>query len=409
MRTTILIALLLLAPAAALASGFEVINVNPRDLAMSASLVAAQQDAAATFQNPAALSKLEGLNFSLAGSILSIQTTWNGTPAVPGSQTSDFAPVPPVGLYASYGTKLDGRGFGVGFGMATPGGGQVHWASDWEGRGRIIMVERRVLSFHLNAAYEVMPWLRVGGGAIYYYGIQYLKQGIQPFPDAFGELSANGGGFSFQLAAEATPIENLTIGVDYKHKATMKTKGDGNFVVPPAAEGPTTQDTGVKEDLPFPNLLAVGVAYRFNKAWLATLQYNFSNWSVYEADSFIPDVPGQEPITVPRDYGDGHILRGGVEWTVNPTWTVRGGLMRDWSGYNSATLSPTLPDSNTTAFTAGASYNLKPDLGLHAALFYGLRDKTTATGTEAFPGSYDTDIWIASFGVTWRTDLGGAP
>jgi long-chain fatty acid transport protein len=409
MRTTILIALLLIAPAAALASGFEVINVNPRDLAMSASLVAAQQDAAATFQNPAALSRLDGLNLSLAGSLLSIQSTWTGTAAVPGRETSTFAPVPPVGLYAAYGTQLDGHGLGVGFGVATPGGGQVHWSGDWAGRGHIITVERRVLSFHLNAGYEVTPWLRVGAGPIFYYALQYLKQGIQPFPDAYGELSANGGGFSFQLSAEAKPIENLTIGVDYKHRATMKTKGDGNFVVPPAAEGPTTQDTGVKEDLPFPHLLAVGAAYRFNKAWLATLQYNFSNWSVYKSDIFVPDVPGQEPITVPRDYGDGHILRGGVEWTVNPTWTVRAGAMRDWSGYNSATLSPTLPDSNTTAITAGASYHLNRDLGVHAAIFYGNRDKTTATGTEAFPGSYETDIWIWSLGVTWRTDLGGAP
>jgi len=51
---TILV-LALLAPSLALASGFEVINVNPRDLGISASGVAAQRDAAATFQNPAAL------------------------------------------------------------------------------------------------------------------------------------------------------------------------------------------------------------------------------------------------------------------------------------------------------------------------------------------------------------------
>ena len=51
------VAAALLAPALALASGFEVINVNPRDLALSFSAVAAQQDAAATFSNWSPASK----------------------------------------------------------------------------------------------------------------------------------------------------------------------------------------------------------------------------------------------------------------------------------------------------------------------------------------------------------------
>lgn len=407
MRKTILLALLL-APVAGLASGFEVLNTNPRDLSMSASTVAAQKDAAATFQNPAALSKLEGLNLSLAGGLLSLQTDWTGTAEVPGIEGTEFAPTTPVALYAAYGTQIAGRGLGFGFGMGTPGGGQMHWADDWEGRGRIITVERRMLGFYLNAGYEVLPWLRVGGGAVYYYGIQYLKQGVQPFTDGYAELSTNGGGLSFQLSAEATPIENLTIGVDYKHKATMKMEGDANFVVPPGAEGPTTQDSGVKQDLPFPNTFALGAAYRISKPWLVTLQYNYSRFRVYEADTFVPDVEGQEPITVPRDYRDGHIIRGGVEYDASARWTVRAGAMRDFSGYRSSTLSPTLPDSNTTGVSTGATYRLNDDLGLHAALFYGYRDQTRATG-DAFPGTYQTDVWIASFGVTWRSNLGLAP
>src|SRR3954470_9856819 len=59
-----LILAVFLAPAAALAGGYGVPNVTARDRAMVGSRVAAQDSAAATFQTPAALAKLDGLNLS---------------------------------------------------------------------------------------------------------------------------------------------------------------------------------------------------------------------------------------------------------------------------------------------------------------------------------------------------------
>jgi long-chain fatty acid transport protein len=407
-KHTLLIALGLLVPALASASGFEVINVNPRDLGISASGVAAQRDAAATYQNPSALSKLEGFNLSLAGAMLSLHTDWtsSGAPLTPtGSAETEFAPTPPVGLYAAYGMKAGGRGLGFGFGVATPGGGQMHWEDTWQGAGRIITVERRMLGFYLNGGYEVLPWLRLGGGVIYYEGIQYLKQSIEPFLGAFGELDTSGGGFSFQLSGEAKVLENLTLGVDYKHKATMKMEGDGNFEVPPAIEGPATQDQDVSQDLPFPNVLAIGVAWRVSKPVQLTLQYNWSNFSVYEEDRF--EGAAGLTLVVPRDYADGHVLRGGVEWYTTPKLTLRAGMMYDWSGLTTDTLSPTLPDSDTLGFSGGASWAFTPNVGLHFALFYGDRKKQTATDNPetayvAFPGSYKTEVLITSLGVTWK-------
>lgn len=405
MRKTFRLAVLavLATPAVALASGFEVINVNPRDLALSSSGVAAQEDAAATFQNPAALSKLSGLNLSLAGSMLSLRTKWTGTDAYPGKETTNFAPTPPVAMYAAYGTKLAGRGLGFGFGVGTPGGGQMKWDDEWEGRGRIITVERRMLGFYLNGGYEVLPWLRLGGGAIYYYGIQYLKQGIQPIPGAFAELDTKGGGFAYQLSAEVKPLENLTLGFDYKHKGTMKMEGDAHFEVPASMAGPTTQDQDVKQDLTFPNRIDAGLAWRVAKPVLVTLQYSWSRFVVYNRDLFEGETM---TLTVPRDYRNGNVIRGGVEWTATPALRLRAGMMRDESGLRRRTLSPTLPDSNTTGYSVGAGYRLSPDLGLNAAVFYGDRDRHTSTG-DAFPGAYKTDVWIVALGVTWRTALGG--
>jgi len=395
----------LLAPALASASGFEVINTNPRDLSLSGAGVAMQRDAAATFQNPASLSRIpEGLNLSIAGSMLSLKTKWTapdgGTSGLTGDATTKFAPTPPVNVYLAYGTKLAGRAFGVGLGLAVPGGGQMRWEEDWQGRGRIITVERRILGTYLNAGYEVTPWLRLGGGAIMYYGIQYLKQGIEPFQDAFGELSTKGAGYTFQLSADIQPNEKLRFGIDFKNKATISMEGDGHFQVPASLAGPSTEDQDVKQDLPFPIQIAVGGSYQASKTVQVTLQYNYAGFNIYDEDVF----EGSKGLrlVVPRDYGDGHVVRGGVEWAVSPTFELRFGAMRDFSGLKTDTLSPTLPDSNTTGVSTGFTWKASPTFAVNWGFFYGDRDKQTATGDTAFPGSYKTNVIITGLGVTWR-------
>ncbi len=408
MRTKILLATLLLGPALAAASGYEVIASNPRDLALSSSAVAAQVDAAAAFFNPASLSKLDGPAASAAGSMLHIWTDWTAREGsgLSGSAGTKFHPVTPIAVYAGYGAKLFDRTLGVGVGVGNPFGGNQFWEDDWQGRGRIIEVQRRFFGTYLTAGYELLPQLRVGGGLIWYYGMEYLKQGIQPVDGAYGELDTEGGAFSYDVSAELQPLPSLplTIGVDYKHKAHATLKGDGNFVVPPALEGPATQDQNVTHEITIPNLLTTGVAFRPVKSVLVTLQHSWSRWLVYRADVFVGD--RGLTLTVPRDYRNGNVIRGGVEWQATPALALRLGALRDFSGLRESTYSPTLPDSDTTGVSTGLTWAFgRRGLALNAALFYGYRHEVETEGPIPFPGTYQTDVLFTSLGVSWNTDL----
>jgi long-chain fatty acid transport protein len=410
MRTTLL-ALLVLAPASALASGYEVINVSPRDLALSSSAVAAQEDAGATFVNPSALSRLDGLSLNLAGSVLSIATDWSapsGSSLGPDASTN-FEPTTPIALYAAWGTRVAGRGFGVGIGVGTPFGGNVFWDADWAGRGSIITVQRRFFGGYVTAGLEVIPEiLRLGGGLVSYYGFEYLRQGVPPFAGAQARLDTDGGGGSYDVSAELTPLRGvpLSIGIDYKHKATVEMEGDADFEVP-AGVAVTNVDQGARHVLTLPNQLAVGAAYRVTPPLLLTLQWSFSRWSVYDADVFEGD--RGLTITVPRDYRNGYVIRGGGEYDVSDAFTVRAGLMFDNSGFRTERYSPTLPDADTWGFSAGIGWNARRDLALNVTGFYGVRDDVTTTNNATvanpegtFPGRFETDVWIASVGVVWR-------
>jgi len=397
----------LVAPVLALANGYDVPNTNPRDLAMAGSGVAAQGDAAATYANAAALSRLgPGLQLSVSGSGLFLTTKWNDNTGAltPGSAKTKFKPVPPVTLYGSYGFKLAGYDAAVGLGMNVPAGGNVFWPEDWAGRGRIITVDRKIYGGYLMGSLALSQWVRVGAGAVYYYGTEYLKQGIQPDGVSFGELSTKGGALSGGASLEITPSDTVRIGADYKYLGTMKLKGDGHFQVPHPLQ-PQVQDQSVNHDLTYPSVLNLGVAVKAAPRVLVTLGYTYNWYEVYKSDLFI----GEKGTVIPvvRNYGNGQTFRIGAEWDALPALQLRAGLLRDLSGFKSDYYSATLPDGNTWAYSAGAGYQIMPNLSVNVAAFYANIDKVKVTGDIELPGTYKTDVWIGSIGLSWKADAAG--
>lgn len=409
MKKITLLAMLL--PAVALANGYDIPNTSPRDLAMAASVTADQKDAGATYGNPAALSKLAGLSVNASFSYLDLRTKWSGPGTGPlAGQSADtkYNPVPPVSIFAAYGFKLADRNAGIGFGLNVPGGGAVAYSDDWAGRGRIITVDRKIYGFYLTGGYELLPQLRVGGGLIYYYGTEYLRQGIQPSDSSFGKLSAKGGAPSFDLSLDyAVPGVPLSFGADFKYKATMKLSGNGQFVVPGGFLGatPTPVDQSVKHHLTYPSVLNTGVAYRPVQPLLLTGVVTWVGYSIYGSDIFVGGKG--TTIRVDRRYRNGWTFRIGGEYDVTPRVQLRAGLQRDVSGLRTDTYSPTLPDASSWSVAAGGGWHLQKDLAIQAAVFRAFMDKVTASGTTTLPGSYKTGVWIVSAGLVWQTDLGG--
>jgi long-chain fatty acid transport protein len=166
-------------------------------------------------------------------------------------------------------------------------------------------------------------------------------------------------------------------------------------------------DQSVTHDLTYPSVLNIGLAWRTPVTGLQVLgAYTWTGYSVYKDDTFVGDKG--TTITVPRNYGDGHTFRIGAEYETTPKLTLRAGLLRDLSGFKTDTYSPTLPDGNAWAGGLGAGWKFTPDLSLSAAFFYAKIDEVTSTGSTALPGTYNTNVWITSLGLAWRTDLAAA-
>ena len=401
-------------PTAAFAGGYIVPNTNARDLAMSGSAMAAQDSAAATYANPAALSRLEGLNVSFGLGLIDFRSTWTDTGGVATSSgpQQSVSMIPkgafPPALFAGYGLELpNGMRLGVGAGLNVPGGGYVFWPGNWPGRGEIVTVDRKIYGMYLTSGLQITPQVRVGGGLVYYRTTEHLVQNFNYLNGTEGsaELGAAGGQVSFDLSAEVQPLKEipLTLGADYKHQGVQTLTGKAHFdSVPDPLRGYGLVDQGVSHVLTYPNRLELGAGYRVVPPLLVTFQWTWERFHVYKNDVFAGDK--NLTVAVDRDYKNGYTLRLGGEFQALPQLKVRGGVLRDVSPSRQETLSPTLPDANVWALSIGAGYEFSPALGLDVAYFHAFYDTVSASGPEAFPGTYDTRANIVAFALRWNMD-----
>ena len=376
-------------------------------MGMADSAIAAQNSAAAVVRNPAALAGQEGLDISVSGSLINLQSTWrdsfNLSPKPNDSASLLLRPAYPPTLFASYGTKYRDMGFGVGAGLSVPGGGQVYWPGGWTGAQQVTSVDRRIYGIYAMVAVQPIKQLKVGGGLVYYRGTEHLTQDVNFISQVGGaELGTAGGAPSFDLSAEITPVADLplTFGVDYKHQALIDFKGFAHFDNAPPALKPQALDQSVSHRLNFPNQLNAGVAFRPIAPLLVTAGFTFERFIVYREDAFIGSLG--TTVIVPRDYHNGQTYRIGAEYALLPSLKVRAGALRDIVPTNTDRLHPSIPDANSTAVTVGASFNLTPALELSGAYFYDHEDRTTTTSADTFQGSYDTHANIFSVGLAYR-------
>lgn len=397
------VAAALLVPAAAFAGGYAVPNTNARDLSMAGSVVAGQEDATAAYVNPAALAGLEGLSVVANGTMIDFRSTWSSFDGNHATE-SNLKPAYPPSLFASYGGKVNGMGWGVGAGFNIPFGGNVYWPGGWAGRFSIITVNRRSYGMYLTGGFQPVPQIKIGGGLIYYRTTEELAQAFNFLGQEGGAaLGTTGGKVSFDLSAEITPVIGipLTIGIDYKHKADQTLTGHAHFDNAPPALGPNTLDQAVTHDLTLPNLLNVGIAYRVLPNLLLTGAWTFDRFIVYKQDSFVGDLG--TTVQVNRDYKNGHTFRIGAEMEdLLPKLTLRAGALRDITPTRPEALSPTIPDSDVTAVALGIGYDISPGLTLNASYFHAFFDSVNTVGAEVFPGKFETRANIFTIGISYR-------
>ena len=406
-----LLALPLLAlPASAHASSFALESQGARAMGFSGAYVAQAADPSAIYYNAAGIAFLKGRRLYVGG-------------VFGGGLKTDFTgsgPTPPVGTLETsknglgvlptlyYSQPLNEKTV-IGIGVFKPFGFHSQWDNPNQYSGRYICLDCKVASWAINPtiAFKIEDRLSIGGGVDVRFSSFDLTRRLQASPNPFpvptdvAELTYQGGTdvkVGFNVGLLASPSEDFSIGVSYRHKVTINHGGQANFVQ--ILTGNTAVDEAVRIGLPasqlanaeftYPANLAAGATLR-RRYWTVEADFAWTFWSSFKDVTLtFPSAPDLGT-TLPQDYASTWRGAIGVEYLIGDDWEVRGGFSYDHSPAPTPTISPFLHDADRYTFAAGGSWkyeNVRLDFNARYLAFRS--SSTLGLSQYDYNGSYQS-------------------
>jgi long-chain fatty acid transport protein len=392
----------------ALAQGFGVYEHDACQMGRAGTGVAAPcSNASAVFANPAGIvNDQAGPRWNLSFGVTAIAPTFNFTDSLTGTTTDavkNTIPVPNFYVTRQMG-QLRGRPWAIGIGVFAPYGLVSEWPETFSGRFLAYYSDLKSVYVQPTAAVQLEPGFSVGAGLDVIYSQVKLRQradlsGNQvpsatvPPGTTFGQLGIPAGTdfADAELTGSGTSVgghfgllvtsPRFNFGLRYLLRATAGISGDAAFtqvptgiVLPPGSPlNPTANAVpldsvlaptfssrlarqGAAVDIPLPDQLVVGAAYRPTQKLRVLLDVQVTFWSAFEELELVFDSIGTQ--TQWEDYRNTIGVRLGGEYTVNPTLTLRAGGLYQQAAAPPQTVTPLLPEAERQEVTLGGSIRI---------------------------------------------------
>jgi long-chain fatty acid transport protein len=370
-----LLALPLLAvPASVHASGFALESQGARAMGFSGAYVAQSADPSAIFYNAAGIGFLKGKHLYVGALLGGLSTDFTGEGPLPPAGTleksaRDLSAIPTIYYSQQVGERLY-----LGLGFNRPFAFRNQWSNPNTFSGRYICTECRIDSWGLNptVAWRIEDRLAIGAGLDLRFSSFEQARRLQASPNPFpvptdvAELTLDGAtktAVGFNLGLLASPTENLSLGLSYRHKVAVEHGAQASFVQ--ILTGNQVVDDAVALGLPstqpatatftYPAIVGAGVAWR-RGYWTVEADVQWTLWSSFDAVSLgFPSTPSFDS-ALPQDYESTWRGALGLEYLIGDHWEVRGGYSYDRSPQPTGTISPFLHDPDRHGFALGGSY-----------------------------------------------------
>ena len=431
MRRSVRYALCLFAglPALLGAQGFGIYEQGACSMGRAGTGVAAPcTDGSAIFFNPAGLAGLKGGRATVGLTLLDVEGGFTDDIFQHTTKLNDpFLAIPQV--YVAYGVTPK---LGVGIGLFAPYGLQTRWPLSFDGRFAGYDNILRSVYLQPTVAYQVTPWLSLGGGFDVVFGKVELNQRLDlataPVPPTlipanppvlFGQFGiAPGTDFAdAHLEASKTTVtahwgwiikvnDKLSIGGRYLMHAKFNYEGTAqfsqvltglrlpadipvtptltlpagllidNFLAAPITSGGldlfntllVTQP--VSTTITNPEQVLLGVAYKPRKDWTLFGDYQFTRWGKRFYTLQIDFANSLLNRVLYERYHNTNGFRFAAEWAKDAKWTLRGGYLYHQGAAPAETVTPLLPEGQRSEFTGGFTVKLRPDLTADVAYQY---------------------------------------
>lgn len=378
---------------AAHASGFYLQDLSAKQAGNAYSGANTAQGADALWWNPAAIAGLNRAQMSFGAAYINPKGTVKDTgsvivrpgqaPAsVGGDPTADGPIKNGVLPNLSYAMPLNDR-VALGVTVTSPFSFETNYASDSWARYNAQKTRLTTIDIQPTIAFKVNEWLNLGLGL----NAEYTKATLgnkmpnlsAALPDGDLLLEGDGWDTGFSVGAQAH-TGKVVVGLSYKSAVKHQLSGTVNIsglLGPLAASNMNVNN--VKATFSTPSQLALGVTVQATPALALHGQVTQFGWSKFDAITL--GAPLSE--SIPEDYRDTTSVAVGLDYTINPKWTIRAGVQSDPTPTRDGHRDARVPDSDRTDYAIGTSYQVTPNFTIDAAYTYVAFAKTKLSYTTA--------------------------
>jgi long-chain fatty acid transport protein len=398
-----------LLPALAHASGFALESQGARAMGFAGAYVAQAKDPSAIYYNAAGIGFLKGRHLYVGALVGGLSTDFTGEGPYPAAGTLEAADRGLGLLPTLYYSQQVGEKVYVGLGFNRPFGFKSQWENPDQFTGRYICVECELGAWALNptVAWRVEDRLAIGAGLDLRFAnfktVRRLQASPNPFPvpTDVAQYTLDSGtdtAVGFNVGILASPTEDFSIGVSYRHKVAAEQTAQASFVQ--ILTGNTEVDDAIALSLPpnqaatvtftYPAIVAAGVALR-QGYWTIEADFQWTLWSSFDqVAATFAETPEFDNV-LPQDYASTWRGALGVEYLIGDDWEVRAGYGYDHSPAPTETISPFIHDADRHTFGAGGSWkyeNVRFDFSLRYVLFR--TSSTLGISRYDYNGSYES-------------------
>ncbi|MEZ8822838.1 outer membrane protein transport protein [Vibrio amylolyticus] len=392
------------------AAGFQLAEYSATGLGRAYAGEAAMADnASAQWRNPAMLTYLAGTQISVGAIYVDPNIDVNGQiNGALNTQSDDFANSAVIpNFYFSH--QLNEQFF-MGVALGTNYGMETKLDDNFAGNhfGNEAMV--KTMEANLNLAYQLNEAISFGGGLRYVMGEGHFgatspaqSEPTLPKGTTLKYMEGDDKAWGWQLGTAWQINEAHRIGFAYKSEVDLKLSGyaEGLGFGLPAG----TRDNGYM-NLALPATAELASHHQLNEKLAIHASINWTDWSSFEKLEAHLENYGTHMVKV-ENWEDNYRFALGATYQLNQKIALRSGIAYDMSAVSDKNRTITIPETDRTWLSVGASYEVSSQLSVDGGFTYILAkdadikesrgyesDDTAQAIGGAFTGTTSGSVWL---------------
>jgi long-chain fatty acid transport protein len=362
------------------AGGLWLYEAGTPDLGTAgAGRAAMAKDASTASQNPAGMTRLDGVQLTAGAQALFPEVKFDTDESTFGGDNGGNAGYFTPTASLSYVHSLTSD-FKLGLAVGSYFGAGLDYSDNWA--GRYYLQQGKFITFGVNpvAAYRINKYLSVGAGVSMVVSNYEAKSAIRNLEPGKGDgrlkFQDYDTGFGANVGLLIEPSERTRFGITFRSKVDLEYEdkpdlNDAGPLLKAALKRTGLADSKIKLDMELPQAVMASAYHEFTDRLAIMGNVGWQNWSSFGNIDVSIDSATSTTATQDLGYDDTYHFALGFQYRIAEPWLLSTGFAYDTSPADSGEeRTPAMPLDRQIRAAAGVQYEFTPDVTFGLAYEY---------------------------------------